>query len=155
MLGLLAEGATLSLELEPSPMVVAMPSAELHQVLSNLVANARDAMAGSPGLIRVRTSSSQVDAPDARGDHPSQWHYLEVIDNGSGMPDDVVRQVFDQYFTTKGEAGTGLGLPSVHRIVSRHGGTIRIDSRVGVGSTFSIGFPALQPDTVPTEVSTT
>ena len=155
MLALLAEGASLSLELAEGPMWIAMPSAELHQVLSNLVANARDAMPDGAGLIRIRTSSSHDDGPDARGDRASQWHYIEVVDNGSGMSDDVVRQVFDQYFTTKGEAGTGLGLPSVHRIVSRHGGTIRIDSRVGVGSTFTIGFPAVQPDAVPSEVSTT
>lgn len=155
MLALLAEGTALSLELEPGPLWVSMPSAELHQVLSNLVANARDAAPEGSGLIRVRTSSSHDDSLDARGDRASQWHFIEVIDNGSGMSDEVVRQAFDQYFTTKGDAGTGLGLPSVHRIVSRHGGTIRIDSRVGVGSTFTIGFPAVQPDAVPSEVSTT
>ena len=56
----------------------------------------------------------------------------------------MLRRVFDKSFTTKGDRGTGLGLPSVHRIVSRHGGTIRIDSQVGAGSTFTIGFPATQ-----------
>ena len=155
MLALLARGATLSLELETGPMLVAMSSSELRQVLANLVANARDSMPDGPGLIRVRTSSSHDEGPDARSDHASPWHYLEVIDNGSGMSDEVVRQAFDQYFTTKGGAGTGLGLPSVHRIVSRHGGTIRIDSRVGVGSTFTIGFPAVPPDAVPPEISRT
>jgi signal transduction histidine kinase len=65
---------------------------------------------------------------------------LEVSDTGGGIPHDVVQNVFNPFFTTKAK-GTGLGLPIVHAIVEKHGGTIHLDNREGVGVAFSIFLP--------------
>ena len=65
---------------------------------------------------------------------------LEVSDTGGGIPHDVVHNIFNPFFTTKAK-GTGLGLPIVHAIVEKHGGTIHLDNREGKGVTFSIFLP--------------
>src|SRR5205085_6776164 len=65
--------------------------------------------------------------------------FIQIRDNGQGMPEEVVSKIFDPFFTTKpvGE-GTGLGLSIVHGIIERHGGTIQVESQVGVGTTFTV-----------------
>jgi signal transduction histidine kinase len=62
---------------------------------------------------------------------------ISVADTGSGIPPELCDRIFDPFFTTKGE-GTGLGLATVHRIVEGHGGTLRVESTPGVGTTFRI-----------------
>ena len=65
---------------------------------------------------------------------------FQVSDTGGGIPADVVHNIFNPFFTTKAK-GTGLGLPIVHSIVEKHGGTIHLDNREGVGVAFSIFLP--------------
>jgi len=65
---------------------------------------------------------------------------FQVSDTGGGIPHDVVQNIFNPFFTTKAK-GTGLGLPIVHSIVEKHGGTIHLDNREGVGVTFSVFLP--------------
>jgi signal transduction histidine kinase len=68
---------------------------------------------------------------------------IRVADNGCGIPADVLPRIFEPFFTTKPEGvGTGLGLSIVQSIVERHGGTLRVESRAGEGTTFSIRLPA-------------
>ena len=118
----------LELELGPVPVVMGRP-AELNEVITNLVLNAIDAMPkGGKLLIRTRL-----------GDY--RHAVITVADTGMGMTDDVRRRVFDPFFTTKGEEGTGLGLSVSHSIVERHGGELRVDSRPGEGTTFTITLP--------------
>ena len=63
-------------------------------------------------------------------------------DNGNGIPEEHLGRIFDPFFTTKGpDQGTGLGLMICHRIVTAHGGTIEVRSRVGEGATFSVHLP--------------
>ncbi len=64
-----------------------------------------------------------------------------VTDTGVGMTEDVRRRIFDPFFTTKGEEGTGLGLPVSYSIVKRHGGEMRVESRPGAGTTFTVALP--------------
>jgi len=118
----------LELELGPVPVVMGRP-AELNEVLTNLVLNAIDAMPKG-GTLRIRTRL---------GDH--RHAVITVADTGMGMTDAVRKRVFDPFFTTKGEEGTGLGLSVSHSIVERHGGDLRVDSRPGEGTTFTITLP--------------
>lgn len=57
------------------------------------------------------------------------------------MPAEVLKRIFDPYFTTKGERGTGLGVPQVHALMERVGGFVRVDSKVGEGTSFDLFFP--------------
>ena len=72
---------------------------------------------------------------------PGKYVKITVADNGPGIEDNHLGRIFDPYFTTK-PSGTGLGLATVHSIVSRHGGHLLVDSRPGEGSIFSIYLPA-------------
>ena len=67
--------------------------------------------------------------------------FVEISDNGIGMPDEVKKRMFDPFFTTKGAEGTGLGMSAVYGIIARHSGRIDVESRVGKGSTFTLRFP--------------
>jgi PAS domain S-box-containing protein len=118
----------LELDLGPVPVVMGRP-AELNEVITNLVLNAIDAMSKG-GTLRLRTRL---------GDH--RHAIITVADTGMGMSEEVRKRVFDPFFTTKGEEGTGLGLSVSHSIVERHGGDLRVDSRPGEGTTFTISLP--------------
>ena len=118
----------LELELGPVPVVMGRP-AELNEVITNLVLNAIDAMPRG-GTLRLRTRL---------GDH--RHAVITVADTGMGMTEEVRKRVFDPFFTTKGEEGTGLGLSVSHSIIERHGGDLRVDSRPGEGTTFTITLP--------------
>jgi two-component system, NtrC family, sensor kinase len=100
---------------------------ELEIALVNLVVNARDADATR---IVLRTS-----------EHPPGQVRLSVKDDGSGMTEVVRRQAFEPYFTTKGVAGTGLGLSQVYGFMRQIGGEVQIESNPGRGSTFHLLFP--------------
>ena len=110
------------------PEVLADPS-QLHQVLVNLVVNAIQAMPGG-GKLTVETLAT------------SENVVLRVRDTGTGMTEEVQRRLFTPFFTTKEVGqGTGLGLAVVHGIVESHGGSIRVESEVGRGSSFQVFFP--------------
>jgi signal transduction histidine kinase len=70
----------------------------------------------------------------------SDWAEIAIADRGAGVPPDVLERVFDPFFTTK-EQGSGLGLAAVHRIVEDHGGSVRLESTVGEGTTVRLRFP--------------
>jgi signal transduction histidine kinase len=110
---------------------------QIQQVLMNLLINARQAMPqGGAVLIKLGY------------DAESQLVELIVRDNGTGMPPDVLRKIFDPYFSTKsgpdasGKGGTGLGLSMCRDIIEAHRGRIRVDSTVGRGTAFNIKLPA-------------
>jgi two-component system NtrC family sensor kinase len=114
---------------EPHLPPVMATRAELQQVILNIVVNAAQAM-GERGRLTLTTDSSEGFAE------------LAISDTGHGIPPDRIGHVFDPFFTTKDEAkGTGLGLSIAYGIVSKHGGTIAVESEVGVGTTFTIRFP--------------
>ena len=103
----------------------------MHQVVMNLLSNALDAVEPKHGLIRVV----------CRYDAAEKEMVLEVIDNGSGIPDLMKKHMFELFHSTKGNRGTGLGLAVARKIVSEHEGTISVQSREGEGSTFSVRLP--------------
>src|SRR5271157_945595 len=103
--------------------------AQLQQVFLNIVNNAIDAI-GKRGEIIIRTS------------HNSSELIIEIVDNGPGIPKDILEKIFDPFFTTKDfGSGTGLGLSISHGIIAQLGGTIGVESHDGVGTTFTICLP--------------
>jgi PAS domain S-box-containing protein len=113
---------------------------QLHQVITNLVANAAYAVGTAIGKIRIEVSLENDTA--ARRWNGATMARLSVIDTGPGMDEATHQRIFEPFFTTKpvGE-GTGLGLSVAHGIVSRHGGSIAAISRIGQGSQFDIFLP--------------
>ena len=137
-LGLLAHrlevcGARPRLELAQDLPPASGDASQLQQVVTNLVANAMEAMPQG-GDLTVRTGK----APGAG------MLFLEVQDAGAGIPDEILHRIFDPFFTTKAESrSVGLGLAVTYGIVEAHGGDIEVKSRVGEGTTFRITLPVL------------
>jgi two-component system cell cycle sensor histidine kinase/response regulator CckA len=124
-------------------MVRADPT-QLEHVIVNLVVNARDAIPQN-GKVQLTTTNAVLTSP-GNGCAPGQYVVLTVSDTGCGMDQDTLGHIFEPFFTTKGLGkGTGLGLASVHGIVTQSGGSITVDSVVGEGSTFKIYLPRYQP----------
>jgi len=126
---LVTSEVTQSLDLSKDPPWIFADPVQIEQVLFNLCANARDAMPGG-GHLTIRTELRPGTA------------VLLVTDTGSGMEPQILEHIFEPFFTTKGERGTGLGLATVHGIVSQLGGRVEVASRVGSGTTFTILLPS-------------
>ncbi len=139
----LGSGRTILVEadMRPVPRILGSES-EMRELLANLIFNAVDAMPEG-GLIRIRTGMREASASEETPLAPRVPQvFLEVSDTGTGMTDDVRRRCLEPFFSTKGERGTGLGLPMVYGIVKRHRGTMDIESTVGKGTTFIVLLPA-------------
>lgn len=123
---------------------VRMDPTQVDQVLTNLVVNARDAIAGT-GQIEVATANQTLTVSDCAalldavpGDHVC----LSVTDTGCGMAPELVAQIFEPFFTTKPAGrGTGLGLAMVHGVVKQNRGAIQVDSEPGRGTAFRVFLP--------------
>jgi signal transduction histidine kinase len=122
---------------------------QLEQVLLNLAINARDAMPGG-GVLDIRATR----LADSNGGGATSMICISVSDDGEGMTEPVLDHIFEPFFTTKQDGrGTGLGLPSVRRIVDHLGGRIEVESAVAKGTSFRLYLPAvsapeLQPEPV-------
>jgi signal transduction histidine kinase len=110
------------------PRCVMGRAGEIVSAVVNLVVNAIDAMPEG-GRITLRTGESNGRA------------FIEVEDDGPGMPPEVQARVFEPFFTTKGAAGTGLGLAMVYACMERHGGSVSLTSTPGKGTKFTLWFP--------------
>ncbi len=113
------------------PAILADPH-QLEQIFINMFLNASHAMAGG-GTLCISTAR----AVDIGG------VVVKIADTGSGIPEENLAKIFDPFFTTKESSGTGLGLSVSYGIVRSHGGTIEVESRVGVGTTFTIQLPVI------------
>jgi PAS domain S-box-containing protein len=126
---------------------------QIHQVLVNLLVNARDAMPRG-GTIRLNAQNVDLDAHYAAmsaNATPGPYVRISVIDTGSGMSADLVAKIFDPFFTTKAfGVGTGLGLSTVSSIVNGHGGVVSVYSEPDVGTTFRVYLPASATTVAPT-----
>jgi PAS domain S-box-containing protein len=118
---------------------------QIHQVLLNLVVNARDAMPQG-GRITISARNITLDEHDLAVDpdiRPGPAVSIEIEDSGTGMAPELLSQIFDPFFTTKAPgSGTGLGLSTSLAIVKSHGGFIRVYSELGKGTRFRICLPA-------------
>lgn len=142
----LKEKVSLSLTEElDNPTIIAAPGV-IQQIIMNLCLNANDAIEQS-GTIRVHIGTGGVDHPAPPGHEHSVC--IRVADTGSGMPPEIVEQVFNPFFTTKEPGqGSGLGLSVVHGIVTQLGGVIEIHSECtghNTGTEFTLFIPAASP----------
>ncbi len=119
---------------------------QIEQVIMNLVVNARDAMIGQQGEIRITTSNHRLssDLERERATVPAgEYVLIKVADTGSGIAPDKRQKIFEPFYTTKkAREGTGLGLSTVYGIVKQTGGFIFVDSEPGRGSEFTVYLPA-------------
>ncbi len=138
----------LRMELYPDLDRVSIDPEQFEQVVMNLVSNARDAM---PEGGRLSLETANVDALPANAlqtARPGRWVLLKVSDSGPGMADDVRRQAFEPFFSTKGGMEiTGLGLSIAYGIVAQCGGQIVADSEPGSGARFHIYLPSAEEGT--------
>ena len=136
---LIGESVELEIELGADLKLVRIDTAEAHEIILNLVLNARDAM---PDGGRIALSTRNCPANSAEQPSPA-FIELAVSDTGTGMDGETQARVFEPFFTTKAAGkGTGLGLATVHRIVKQQGGTVGIESEPGKGTRVIIRLPA-------------
>ena len=124
--------------------LVCVDQSQFEQVIINLAVNARDAMEQG-GTLTIQTRNITVSKPvnfSLETMPPGDYVMIEVIDSGSGIPEEVLGRIFEPFFTTKPVGmGTGLGLSTVYGIVRQTGGFVGVDSTVGEGTTFTIYLP--------------
>ena len=123
-------------EFEEIPHITCSPS-QINQVFLNLISNAAQAIPeGRQGVLTLRTFP--------KGD---DFVCIEIQDNGTGIPAEVLPKIFDPFFTTKEIGkGTGMGLSISYKIIAEHGGTISVDTEQEVGTVFSIELPVAPPE---------
>ena len=144
MLGrLIGEDIELQFHLGSNLWKTRVDPGQVEQIIMNLVVNARDAMPQGGRLV-VSTSNTEINAlpAAARAEvHPREYVVIQVADTGCGMDEATLARIFEPFFSTKGEQGTGLGLATVYGIVQQSNGHIDVRSSPGGGTTFSIFLP--------------
>jgi signal transduction histidine kinase len=164
---LIGTGIDLTFDLSREAGMVRVDPGQLHQVLINLVLNARDAMPEggritigtgklilerqqAEGLVGEATRSTEAGIP------PGRYCALTVTDSGHGMDEAVMSRLFEPYFSTKRQssnAGTGLGLSTVYGIIRQSGGYVQVYSKPGSGTLFRILLPELESAMTPVETA--
>ena len=149
---LIGENILLKFELNPDLGLVKIDPTQAQQILLNLVLNARDALPGG-GQITIETGNCHVHVlSESAGQKTSNptlpCALFTVTDNGHGMDESVRAHLFEPFFTTKTDKGTGIGLATVHEIVTTNGGLIHVESKPGCGTRISVLLPLL-PESVP------
>ncbi len=129
--------------LASTPLPVMADVNQIEQVIMNLAVNAADAMP-TGGMLFIETAKIELDAAYAASHpavKPGEYALLAVSDTGCGMNDEVRENIFQPFFSTKGEHGTGLGLATVYGIVKQHDGNIWVYSEIDNGAAFKIYLP--------------
>jgi len=146
---ILREDVGVVLEVADDELPVEVDRGQIDQVVMNLVSNARDAMPDG-GTIQIRTELVVLDEDRIVGKDvlgPGDYGLLRVRDGGTGIAPEIADRLFDPFETTKGLGeGTGLGLPIVYSIVTRHGGGIEFETAPGDGTEFRVFLPLCEPE---------
>ncbi|WP_339110115.1 ATP-binding protein [Thioclava sp. GXIMD4216] len=145
--------STLTLELLHDPVLPAalVDRSQLEMALLNLALNARDATGGR-GTIRICLSAHDLPAEEAEVSRIPAGRYLRILfeDDGCGIRPEILERIFEPFFTSKqGGAGSGLGLSMVYGFVQQSNGTIHVDSRPGIGTSFTILLPSVDLSPAP------
>ncbi|HEX2988417.1 MAG TPA: PAS domain-containing protein [Chloroflexota bacterium] len=145
-------------DLSPASMLVAGSDVQLHRVMANLIANAREAMNDS-GTLTLKTENVYLDQPGGHHCRVETGEYvrLSVSDTGCGIPETILPRIFDAFFSTRRKRrGSGLGLSIVQAIVGDHRGCVDLETAEGVGTTFHIYLPVCREaiaDEIPAEIA--
>jgi two-component system NtrC family sensor kinase len=135
----------IAMDLAPDLPTVWADADQITQVIMNMLVNAQHAI-DEKGSITVRSRRVQKTPGAGAGAQPVPMVELSVIDTGCGIPEKNLKRIFDPFFTSKDVGkGTGLGLSVSHGIISAHGGTIEVESKVGAGTTFRVYLPLQRP----------
>jgi signal transduction histidine kinase len=130
----------LRMELVERPPILPLDPVQVKQAAVNLLANALESMAGG-GTLTIGTRIARAGQPEPVDRSASdEWVVVSVADTGGGIPEEILAEVFNPFFTTK-EAGTGLGLTLVRRIARAHRGRVEVDNHPGEGVTFRLWLP--------------
>ncbi|MCP5050199.1 MAG: response regulator [bacterium] len=113
---------------------------QINQVINNITINADHAMPDG-GTITIRGENIIIHDDSDASLEPGKYLKISITDSGTGIPPGILKKIFDPYFTTKTH-GSGLGLASSYGIIKKHDGHIRVESTIGVGTTFEIFLPA-------------
>ena len=141
------KNVVLEMNLDKDISAIEADPSQIQQVVMNLLTNASDALGGQSGFVAVSTGVITCDKSDFSGFHfgedlaDGEYVFIEVTDNGHGIDEKGLGNIFDPFYTTK-EGGRGLGLSAVIGIVRGHQGAIDVTSRPDKGTTFKILFPA-------------
>ena len=131
-----------------SNSVIIGNATQVHQIMMNLCTNAAHAMQTKGGILKVSLKNVTIDGGFVSSKlelKPGEYIEIKVSDTGIGIPHDIIKSIFDPYFTTKSPGeGTGMGLALVHGIVETYGGKIIVDSELGYETVFTIYFPRLE-----------
>jgi len=124
------EKTTIELDLQPDLGIIDADPDRIFRCLLNLVSNASDATVNKEnGLVTISTRRQD------------NYVEIEIKDNGHGIEAEHIQKLFTKFFSTKGSRGTGLGLPTSHKIITEHKGNIKVTSEVGVGTSFVVHLP--------------
>ncbi|MDA0688757.1 MAG: ATP-binding protein, partial [Proteobacteria bacterium] len=145
---ILGEEISVHLRIEDSPAIAMLDRTQFENVIVNLCLNAKDAMPDGGDLIisgshTVLTESPVLSAVNSRHSHGEKDYYeLSITDTGCGIPVEIQSKVFDPFFTTKPKGeGSGFGLSTAFGFMQQSGGTIKLSSQVGKGTTFTLQLP--------------
>ncbi len=129
--------------------LVEVDEGQMNQVFNNLIINAQQAMPDGGKIIIKAQNVTTVENEGLLNE--GKYIKLSFIDNGVGIPEEILRKIFDPYFTTKPK-GTGLGLATVYSIIKKHNGYISVESSLNIATTFNIYLPALEGNIPPQKI---
>lgn len=137
----------INVDLDPVDCFVRGSTTQVNQIVVNLLLNARDAIGENEGSIRIGLGHGKQlpETTDIGKIDPTRpYAYLSVIDDGPGMNEATLGQIFEPYFSTKGRRGKGIGLSMVSKLIGQLGGALKVVSEVGNGTKFTIWLPLVE-----------
>ena len=140
------KNVTIKLDLKRDVPEISGDSAQIQQVVMNLIINAAEAIGDNNGTIEVCLKKTSIQADQSDTDFVGKkilsgdYACLEVCDDGCGMDENVVKRIFEPFYTTK-FTGRGLGMSAILGIIKSHNGSLQLSSKPGAGTTFKIYFP--------------
>lgn len=140
---LIGPSVTLDIQLDPRGPTPLIDGGHFRRIITSLVLNARDALAGAGTITVLSARRTITEHPGAEGGMaPGAYVEVSVRDTGTGIAADVLERAFEPFFTTRGPSHAGLGLSTVRSVVDAAGGSVEIQSELGAGTTVRVTLPS-------------